>query len=63
MTCSPWQARGAAATSGLLLAAAFPPLNWWPLALVALLPLFLAVWGRHKTDPVLLGNALPETGD
>ncbi len=36
--------------SGLLIVAAVPPFNVWPLALVALLPLFLAIrsatWGR-----------------
>ena len=46
MTFTPWKDRGAAVVSGLLLAAAFPPLNWWPLALVALVPLLLAVWSR-----------------
>ena len=46
MTFTPWKARGAAVSSALLLAAAFPPLNWWPLALVAMVPLLLAVWSR-----------------
>ena len=46
MTFTPWKDRGGAVVSGLLLAAAFPPLNWWPLALVALVPLLLAVWSR-----------------
>jgi apolipoprotein N-acyltransferase len=46
MTFTPWKDRGAAVVTGLLLAAAFPPLNWWPLALVALVPLLLAVWSR-----------------
>ncbi len=57
MTFTPWRARAAALVSALLLAAAFPPLNWWPLALVALVPLLLAVWslpiGRSKAVPAL----------
>jgi apolipoprotein N-acyltransferase len=57
MTFTPWKARAAALVSALLLAAAFPPLNWWPLALVALVPLLLAVWSisaRHsKLVPAL----------
>ncbi|MES2709658.1 MAG: apolipoprotein N-acyltransferase [Verrucomicrobiota bacterium] len=48
MTLTPWQARAAAARSGLLLAVAFPPVNAWPLALVALIPLLLAVWPPLK---------------
>ena len=65
MTFTPWRRRAAALGSGLLLAAAFPPLNWWPLALVAMVPLLLAVWskasagdyadlgreGQHSVDP------------
>lgn len=40
----PWLARALAALSGALLAAAFPPLNAWPLALAWAAPLLLAVW-------------------
>ena len=44
MNFTPWKARGCAVASGLLLAGAFPPLNWWPLVFVALVPLLLVVW-------------------
>ena len=66
MTFTPGKARSAAVASGLLLAAAFPPLNWWPLALVALVPLLLAVWSkaacRSKAVPALIHrfNDAPE---
>ena len=55
MIFTPGRARGAAVVSALLLAAAFPPLNWWPLALVALVPLLVAVWSRSsKAVPALM---------
>ena len=65
MTFTPWKARGAAVVSALLLAAAFPPLNWWPLALVALGPLLLAVWSgpaptRGKAVPALIPDAVTD---
>jgi len=63
MTFTPWKARSAAVLSGLLLAAAFPPLNWWPLALVALVPLLLAVWSRSsKAVPALMDATKPNVG-
>lgn len=46
MTVSPWKFWALAVIGGLLLAAAFPPLNWWPLALIALAPLLVAVLSR-----------------
>ncbi len=48
-----WQSRAAAWGSALLMAAAFPPFDLWPLVLVAPLPLFLAVWsgGRTGVEP------------
>lgn len=63
MTFTPWKARGAAVLSGLLLAAAFPPLNGWPLALVALVPLLLAVWFRSKAVPALASDTVPHSSD
>jgi len=57
MTFTPWKARSAAILSGLLLAAAFPPLNWWPLALVALVPLLLAVSSRNSKAVAVLVDA------
>ena len=48
MTFTPWRRRAAALASGLLWAAAFPPLNWWPLVFVALVPVLLAVWSERE---------------
>jgi apolipoprotein N-acyltransferase len=46
-----------AAASGLAAAAAFPPLDWGPLAFVALVPLFLALAGAAPARAAWLGFA------
>jgi apolipoprotein N-acyltransferase len=48
---------GAALASGALLAAAFPPLDWGVVALVALVPLLLAVETIRPRTAALLGYA------
>jgi apolipoprotein N-acyltransferase len=45
----------AAALSGILLAAAFSPAEWWPLAYVALVPLIVAAVGLPPRRAFLLG--------
>ncbi len=50
-----WPLRLAAVASGLLLAAAFPPLDWSALAFVALVPLLLAVRGEGAGSAFRLG--------
>jgi len=50
-----WRLRLAAVASGLLLAAAFPPLGWGALAFVALVPLLLAVRGAGTWSAFRLG--------
>lgn len=50
-----WLLRLAAVASGLLLAAAFPPLGWSALAFVALVPLLLAVRGAGTASAFRLG--------
>lgn len=48
MALTPWQARTLAVGGGLLLATAFPPLDWWPLALAGPIPGLLAVWSEKR---------------
>ena len=50
-----WLRRGAAILSGLLLAMAFPPVEWGALAFVALVPLLLAVRGEGVGSAFRLG--------
>jgi len=51
----PWLRLAAAILSGLLLAAAFPPLGWWPMALLATLPLMLCPAPRRWRGRLLVG--------
>jgi apolipoprotein N-acyltransferase len=56
-----WIRPAVAVAAGLLLAAAFPPLGWWPLAPVAVAMLTLAVrersWRRAATTGLVFGLA------
>lgn len=56
-----WVRPAAAVAAGLLLAAAFPPLGWWPLAPVAVAMLNLAVrertWRRGAASGLVFGLA------
>lgn len=46
---------GPAAVSGLLLAASFPSIDFYPLAWVALVPLLISLWGKGPRDAFLSG--------
>ncbi len=48
---------GASAFSGVLLALSFPHPGWWPLAWVALVPLFLALRGQRPAAAAGMGFA------
>ncbi len=45
----------AAVISGLALSAAFPPLNWWPLAVVGLVPIIAVPQPRRWLERLLVG--------
>ena len=51
----PWVRAAAAMLSGLLLAAAFQPLGWWPMALLAPLPLMICPVPRRWRARLLVG--------
>ena len=50
-----WLRVAAALGSGALAAAAFPPLGWWPAALVATIPLLLIPYPRRWPARLLIG--------
>jgi apolipoprotein N-acyltransferase len=52
---SAWRRGAEAAAAGLLLWAAYPPLEWAPLAWIALVPLWIAVAGRRAGTAARLG--------
>jgi len=41
--------------SGLLATAAFPPFNLWPVVVLAMIPLFSAIWNREWRDALRTG--------
>lgn len=55
LTAYTWGGRAAAVASGLLLATAFPPLNWTGMAFWALVPLLLAVRAAEAGPAFRLG--------
>ena len=54
---SGWQRWALALLSGALLAASFPPLDWWPVAFIGLVPLLLAAAGEPAARAAWLGVA------
>lgn len=50
-----WRAACAAVFSAAGMAAAFPPLDWWPLALVGLVPLLLLAWRLRPIQAFFAG--------
>lgn len=55
-SAEPWSALGWTLVSALAYAAAFPPLGWWPLGWIALVPLFLAMRTVSPARAALLGG-------
>ncbi|MBI2081145.1 MAG: apolipoprotein N-acyltransferase [candidate division NC10 bacterium] len=52
-----WRRWALALLSGALLASAFPPLDWWPVAFLGLLPLLVAAAGEPPARAAWLGFA------